>query len=202
MRHHVDLGEWSPGVDAYCEHRAQDAAHHIGETLLRQLTLRVGLLERLHERLRVPVDLVDLETALLVEPLERELPAQGGAPVGHHPSRVGPRALEHVLEQYGVAAGVVAVNLVVAGHHRAWLRTLDRDLERQQVGFTMRSRVNDRVQPVAVGLVAVERVVLDRRDHSFALDAVDRLGGEHCTQAADPRIDARSYVRCVDLGRG
>jgi hypothetical protein len=40
----------------------------------------------------------------------------------------------------------------------------------------VRVRVDDCVQPVAVGLVAVERVVLERRDDALALDAVDGLG--------------------------
>lgn len=46
----------------------------------------------------------------------------------------------------------------------------------------MCGRVDNRVQPVAVSLVAVERVVLNRRDHALALDPVGRLGGEHGTQ--------------------
>jgi hypothetical protein len=77
-----------------------------------------------------------------------------------------------------VPAGVVPVDLVVAGHDRAGLRALDRDLEGEQVRLAMRDRVDDRVQPVAVGFVAVERVVLKRRDDALTLDAVDGLGAE------------------------
>jgi hypothetical protein len=39
----------------------------------------------------------------------------------------------------------------------------------------MRGRVDDRVEPVAVGLVAVERVVLERRNDTLALDAVEEM---------------------------
>jgi len=156
VRRHVDLWRRAPGVDANGEHRAQDAAHHAGQALLGQLARRVGLPEWFCERLRPPVHLVDLDAGLLVEPREGELPVQGGAPVGHHPARVAPGALEHVLEQDPAAARVIAVDHVVAGHHRAGLRALDGDLERQQVGLAMRGRVDDRVQPVAVDLVAVE----------------------------------------------
>ena len=57
---------------------------------------------------------VELDAALLVQPLEGELPARSRAPVGHDPARVAPGALEHVLDQDAVAAGVLAVDLVVA----------------------------------------------------------------------------------------
>lgn len=77
-----------------------------------------------------------------------------------------------------VPASILAVDLVVAAHDRAGLRTLDRDLECEQVGLAVRRRVDDRVQPVPVGLVAVERIVLERRDDTLALDAAYRPGAE------------------------
>jgi hypothetical protein len=49
----------------------------------------------------------------------------------------------------------------------------------------MRGGIDDGVEPVAVGLVAVERVVLERRDDALALDAVDGLGAE---DGAEPGI--------------
>src|SRR5262245_9548584 len=42
--------------------------------------------------------------------------------------------------------------------------------------------MDDRVQPVTVRLVAVERVVLERRDDALALDPVDRFGAEDGTE--------------------
>ena len=77
-----------------------------------------------------------------------------------------------------VGGGVIAVDLVVRGHHGAGLRPLDGDLEGQQVRFAMCVGVDDRVQPVPVGLVAVQRVVLDRRDDTLLLYPIDRLGGD------------------------
>src|SRR5262245_49903553 len=85
----------------------------------------------------------------------------------------------------GVAARVLAVDLVVAAHDRAGLRALDRNLKREQVRLAMRVRIDDRVEPVAVGLVAVQRVVLERRYDAFALDSSDGLGAEHGT---DPGV--------------
>jgi hypothetical protein len=46
-------------------------------------------------------------------------------------------------------------------------------LEHEQVRLAGRRQVDDRVQPVAIGLVVVERIVLERRDDALALDAVD-----------------------------
>src|SRR5262245_6185851 len=84
-----------------------------------------------------------------------------------------------------VAAGVLAVDLVVAAHNGTGVRALDRDLEGEQVGLAVRVGFDDRVQPVPVGLVAVERVMLERRDDTLALDAVDGLRAEH---GAEERI--------------
>jgi len=69
---------------------------------------------------RMAASVVDL----MVESFERELNS-GGAPVRDHPAKIPPRSLEYILEQYSVTAGVVAVDLVVAGHHRTWLRKFD-----------------------------------------------------------------------------
>jgi hypothetical protein len=93
-------------------------------------------------------------------------------------TRAALRALQHVIEQVAVVAGIVAVDLVVAAHDRTRLRPLDRDFEREQVGLSVRNRVDDRVQPVAVGFVDISGVVLDRRDEPFALRSVDRFGSE------------------------
>src|SRR4051794_36326912 len=49
----------------------------------------------------------------------------------------------------------------------------------------MRGRVDNCVQPVTVGLVAIERIVLDRRDHALELDTVDGLRGQ---RRADERV--------------
>jgi hypothetical protein len=95
-------------------------------------------------------------------------------PVGHHPAWVSPSAFEHLVEQVVmIPGGVLAVDRVVATHDGAGLRALDRDVEGEQVRLAVRVRVDGCVEPVAVGLVAVERVVLECRDDALALDAVD-----------------------------
>jgi hypothetical protein len=40
------------------------------------------------------------------------------------------------------------------------MRAFDGDLEGEQIALAMRDGIDDRVQPVAIGLVAVEREVL------------------------------------------
>src|SRR5690606_2504565 len=119
---------------------------------------------------------------LLIETLEREVPRGCRAPVGHHPALVTPCALEHLVQKMVVPAGILAIDLVVPGHDRTGLRAFDCDLEGEQVGLAVRVRVDDRVEPVTVGLVAVEREVLERRDHLLALDAVDLRGDEDGAQ--------------------
>src|SRR5262249_22098658 len=124
-----DLRLAVPRVDAHREHGAEDAADHVREALAREAAVRVGLLQRLRELLSAPQLRVKLNAALLVEALERELPARGGAPVGHHPAGIPEGALEDLLEEDTGPAGVVAVDLVVGAHDRAGLRALDGDLE-------------------------------------------------------------------------
>src|SRR5262245_9201067 len=78
-----------------------------------------------------------------------------------------------------VAAGVFSVDLVVSTHNRARLRALDRDLESKQIGLAVRVGIDDRVQPMTVGFVAVQRVVLERRDDALALDSIDGFGAKN-----------------------
>src|SRR5215813_1775017 len=83
--------------------------------------------------LLAPEHHVALDAGLLVEALEGKIPARGRAPVGHYVARVAPGALENVVEQVAVPAGVLAVDLVVAAHDRARVGALDRHLEGEQV---------------------------------------------------------------------
>ena len=123
-------------------------------------------------------DRVELRAGFLIEPGAGVLPAAGGPPVRHHPARVAPRPLQHLLQELGVGACVVTVDPVVGGHHGARVGAFDGQLEGEQVGLAVRRRVDDRIEPMAVGLVAVEREVLDRRDHPLALNALDRRRGQ------------------------
>jgi hypothetical protein len=59
-----------------------------------------------------------------------------------------------------VAAEVITVDLVVTARDRAVLGTLDGDLEREQIGLAVRSRADDRIEPVAVGLMRLHEKCL------------------------------------------
>jgi hypothetical protein len=51
--------------------------------------------------------------------------------------------------------------------------------------------VDEGVEPVPVGFVAVQRVVLDGRDHALGLDAADRLGSKRVDRGEiRPEVDA------------
>src|SRR5690606_28229676 len=115
----------------------------------------------------------------LIEPRERKLPARDRPPVAHHVALVAPGSLEDRLQELSVAAGVLAVDLVVARHDRAGLGALDGDLEREQVRLAGRRRIDDRIQPVSVRLVAVQAIMLERRDDALALNSVDGLRAQH-----------------------
>jgi hypothetical protein len=86
--------------------------------LLNDVLKGVGLLERFHERLVLPVQRVDLDAALLVEPLEGEVPARSRAPVGHHPARVAPRAPRQAAQGTAHRHGAADPPLDVCGGHR------------------------------------------------------------------------------------
>src|SRR5262249_57468852 len=93
-------GRFDPRVEAYGVDRAEDATHHLRQTLSREPALGVRLPERLGEGLTAPLHHVELDATLLVEPRERELPARGRAPVGHHPARITPPVLEPLLQHH------------------------------------------------------------------------------------------------------
>ena len=68
-----------------------------------------------------------------------------------------------------------SIDPVGAARERARLRALDRALKREQIGFAMRDRLDDGVEPECVGFVAIERDVLEHRDDALRLRADDRL---------------------------
>ena len=62
----------------------------------------------------------------------RPTPANRGmnrAPVGHHEAGITPIALEHLVKQPVVLAGIGSVHLIVGAHHAARMPALDGDLE-------------------------------------------------------------------------
>jgi hypothetical protein len=91
-----------PLVDADGIHRAENASYHVRQLpLLRQLAFafRVCLPERRSEGFLPPKLHVPLHAGVLVQPLQRKVPARGGASVGHHPASVAPSVFEHLVEQ-------------------------------------------------------------------------------------------------------
>jgi len=137
------------------------------------------------QRLPEPFVFVELRTGLLVEPLQGEFPTVDGSPVGHDEAAEPERALQHIIEQHGAATAVVAIDLVAGTHDCAGLATLDRELEREQVGLAMRGRIDDRVEPELVELVGVQRKMLQQRHHALGLRAEHRFRRHH---AAQPRV--------------
>ncbi len=177
VRVEVRLWHRSPLVDAHGEHRPQNPPHHVRQPLLGKPAVGIGGPQWGAERFVLPQQGVDLGAALLVETGQGALPARRATPVRHHPAGEFPGTLEHVVEQDGVRGGVVAVDFVVGGHHRAGPATFYRELEGQQVGFAVRVGVDQGVQPVPIGLVAVQREVLGRADDTVLLDSGDLFGG-------------------------
>jgi hypothetical protein len=98
---HIHRGrQRSPLVDVDGIHRAENTSYHVGRPpLLRQLAFRVCLPERRSEGFLPPKLHVPLHAGVLVQPLQREVQARGGAPVGHYPAWVAPSVFEHLVEQ-------------------------------------------------------------------------------------------------------
>ena len=89
-------GGRTPSVDADGVHRAQDASHHLRQPLAGSRPRRAPGAARegsasTSSRRSGPDSWSSPE---------RELPAGCGAPVGHHPARVAPGALQHVLDEH------------------------------------------------------------------------------------------------------
>jgi hypothetical protein len=96
---------WAPAAASTCRRRwhtssGECVSYHVGQPpLLRQLAFRVCLPERRSEGFLPPKLHVPLHAGVLVQPLQREVPARGGASVGHHPASVAPSVFEHLVEQ-------------------------------------------------------------------------------------------------------
>ena len=99
-------------------------------------------------------------------------------PIGRNPTPILPGCLKHAIEQFVIAARIDSIDLVVGAHDGAGLGTLDRDLECEQIRLAMRRRIDHRIDPFAMGLVAIQREVLDGGNHTLTLDTIDELGAE------------------------
>jgi hypothetical protein len=153
-------------------HDAEDPAHRAVDVPLGQTAVLYGRLEGRAE--------VSAVRHLHVEAGgDRGDGAVRGEPVGHHPAVEAPLAAQDVGEEGLVLAGEGAVDLVVRAHHRAGARA-DGRFETAQLDLVHGLFVDPYVDGVAVLLLVVHREVLDGRDESLALDALD-LGGDQVT---------------------
>ena len=109
-------------------------------------------------------------------------PVGVGAPIGHDQPLEAPLGAQDVGEQPRVLRAVHAVEPVVGRHDRRRLAASHGGLERAQIQLAQRRRVDDRIDHHAVGLLVVDRKVLQRGAHPLALHAVDpgdrQLAGE------------------------
>ena len=104
------------------------------------------------------------------------------APVRHDPARKRPVALQHLVQQEVVLAGIDAIDPIVGAHHRPGTSVLDGDLEGQHVRFPHRLLVDVGAERRTAGLLVVQSEVLDGGDDVAALDAGDGLPGHHTGQ--------------------
>ena len=93
-----------------------------------------------------------------------------------------PLVSQHLGKQPVVLARVHAVDLVVGAHHGPRPRLGHDSLEGAEVHLPQRARVDVGADPQPVGLLAVDREVLERRADVPALQAVDPRGREDSGQ--------------------
>ena len=113
---------------------------------------------------------------------DRGDPVGDRAPVGHDDALVSPLVAQQLGEQPVILAGVHAVDLVVGAHHGPRPRPRDHPVEGAQVHLTQGSLVDVCADPQPVGLLVVDREVLDRRADVPALQSVHPLGRQHAGQ--------------------
>ncbi len=104
------------------------------------------------------------------------------APIGDDEAFQAPFLLEDFGEQMRLFRAIDAIDAVVGAHHRPGLRFLDRDLERGKVDLAEGALIHLSVDGHALIFLIVGRVVLERRPHSPALDAVDEAGRHFARQ--------------------
>src|SRR3546814_9558592 len=94
-----------------------------------------------------------------------------------------------------VAAGLLPVDQIIGAHDRPRPAALDRDLKGEQVAFAVRGLVDLGVPAVAVGLVRIEREMLDRRHDAHRLRAAHR--SEEHTSALQSLMRISYAVFCL-----
>ena len=185
------------------DQHAQVAAHLVVEHRDRErAVLQPGQEGRGEEVLVVGLAGAHLEVEALQDGLAGVV---GAAPVGDDAAREAPLALEHLVEQVVVVAGVLAAELVVGAHHRERPALAHSRLERRQVDLPQRPLVHLHVDRAAVLLLVVDGEVLDAGDRLLGLHA---LHVAHGHAAGEPRVLAEVVVvaaaqrRSLDVERG
>ena len=187
MRRKVDRRRlWRLVEESDRKHRSYDAAVHVEQP-----------------RLRNGSDALPIRC--LIESVCRGIRALDGSPIRHHPARKTPIALQDVVQEVIVPAGVGAVDAIIGAHHRAGTSTLECDLKREEIALPHRCFADVGGEHRSAGLLIVERVVLYGRDDVLVLHAADHGAGERsCEQrifakvlevAAVPRVARKIQSR-------
>ena len=160
------------------EHGAQDALVHVGDA--RGIG---GVLAVQRRQRRAEEDLaVEFLARFPVQSRQRVGGGMIGAPVRHHKAGIMPVLLQHLVEQEVAAAGKGPVEVVVGAHHRAGIAALDGDLEGQQVAFARRGFGDVHADGALLGLLGVQRIMLDGGHHMLVLDAADGFARQRAGQ--------------------
>ena len=117
-------------------------------------------------------------------------------PVCHHEAFKAPVAPQHVLQQVGVLATELAVDLVVGAHH-AGDAGFDGSFKRRQVEFMQGAFVDSGVDGEAILFLVVGGEMFDGGHHAVLLDAFN-LGGND--GAGQQRIFAKGFEIAAGVG--
>ena len=123
-------------------------------------------------------------------------------PVRHQQAREPEFALEDVHVEVPVRTGVDAVDQIVGSHHALRLSVAQGDLEGAQVKFAQGAFVHVGTEAVAIRVLVIGGVVLERGGDALRLHPADVCGGGFCLPGAGLRPCTRSCVRTSARGKG
>ena len=79
------------------------------------------------------------------------------------------------MQGVGVLTGVVAVDAVIGAHHRAGVRNLDADVEREKIALLHCTLGDDYIHDVSTGLLIVYGEMLEVADDMLRLFALHEI---------------------------
>ena len=130
--------------------------------------------DRLAQRFAEIVLFVGTERGFLVEAVVRGVHGRmHRAPIRQDETFVAPIALQNLVQQIIVLAGIDIVDTIIGAHHRAGVAALDGDLEGEQVAFAHRGVREVGAHRHAAGFLVVQGEMLDRRDDVEVLGAAN-----------------------------